>query len=277
IAAEASYRLIVKTLESLGFRVKLGANIFKDTYGYLASEQERADDLNRMVADGDVKMVLFSGGSGAAEILPLIDYENISRHPKLFSSYSDATFILSAIYAKTGLVTYYGLGAGEFRDLRYREYTQFAAHFFAGNRAESLKGNGEWRVARPGVCDGVLIGGYAKIFVALLNTEYFRYDPQRKYILFLEAQEKYTGVAGVSADLSLIEQNRFIGNVSGLIFGHYSENVPEDLLRRLARFGEKHGVPVVYTDDFGHGARHSIIPIGVDARLKTDEQTLLFI
>ena len=44
IAGETDYRKIVKTIESMGFRVKLGSNIFKDTYGYLASEQERADD-----------------------------------------------------------------------------------------------------------------------------------------------------------------------------------------------------------------------------------------
>ena len=64
IAGEADYQKIVKTLGSMGFRVKLGGNIFKDTYGYLASEQERADDLNNMVADNEIKMIIFGGGWG---------------------------------------------------------------------------------------------------------------------------------------------------------------------------------------------------------------------
>ena len=62
--------------------------------------------------DKSVQMVLFGGGESAVEILPYIDYENIRRYPKLFSSYSDGTSILNAIYAQTGLLTYYGCGPG---------------------------------------------------------------------------------------------------------------------------------------------------------------------
>jgi len=277
VAREADYQQIVKAVETLGFRAKLGANIFKDTHGYLASEQERADDLNGMVADDTVKMIHFSGGWGASEILPLIDYENIAHHPKLFCSYSDGTSILNAVHARTGLITYYGQGAGEYRDLRYYDYTQFAAHFIEGNRADSLQGNGGWRVLCSGACEGVLIGGYTVNFALLLGGEFFRYDSRHRYLLFLEDHEKFSEVSAVSVYLSHVEQSPFIKNVSGLIFGHYAENPPEDLLRRLERFGAKHGVPVVYTDDFGHFTRHSILPIGVEAALDTDSQTLTFI
>lgn len=271
------YKLLVKGIEQLGFRVKLGANIFKNTYGYLASEQERADDLNNMVADDEVKMILFGGGWGANEILPIIDYENIAHHPKLFSSYSDGTSILNAIYAKTGLITYYGLGAGEFRNLTYYDYTQFAKHFISGNKVEVLLGNGGWKTIRSGICDGLLIGGYTMNFTWFIGGEYFRYDPKQKYILFIEDHEKFSGVVAVSAYLSNIEQSPFIRNVSGLIFGHYSDSVPDDLLNRLARFGRKYSVPVVYTDDFGHYTKHSILPIGVVVNLDADKQELRFV
>lgn len=276
VAAEADYRQIVKTIESIGFRVKLGANIFKDAYGYSASELERAGDLNDMVSDSGVKMILFGGGRGASEILPLIDYENIRRHPKIFSSYSDGTSILNAVYSKTGLVAYYGLGAGEFRDLRYYDYAQFSAHFTEGNNPDALRGDGGWRVICPGVCEGVLIGGYTQNFALHLGGEYFCYDPRRKYILFLEDHEKFSSPAAVSVYLSHIEQHDFICRVGGLIFGHYSDSAPDDLLRRLERFGGKHDIPVVYCDDFGHYTKHSILPIGVSARLDTERQALIF-
>lgn len=275
IAGE-DYKQIVKGIEQLGFRVKLGANIYKNTHGYLASEQERAGDLNDMVCDDEVKMILFGGGWGANEILPLIDYENIARRPKLFSSYSDGTSILNAIYAKTGLVTYYGLGAGEFRDLKHYDYMQFVMNFVHGNKAQSLCGNGEWRTVRSGVCEGVLTGGYTTNFSWLLGGEYFRFDAGQKYILFMEDFEKFNEVAAVSAYLSHVEQSPFMHNVSGLIFGHYSNDVPENLLSRLKRFGDKHNIPVVYTDDFGHYTRHSILPIGVPARLDAGAQKLKF-
>ena len=275
IAGE-DYKQIVKGIEQLGFRVKLGANIYKNTHGYLASEQERADDLNDMVNDSDVKMILFGGGWGANEILPLIDYENIARHPKLFSSYSDGTSILNAIYAKTGLDTYYGLCLGEFRDLKHYDYLQFEKHFVQGYKAECLMGNGDWRTVRTGFCEGILIGGYTVNFAWLMGGEYFRFDAGQKYILFIEDYEEYSEVTAVSAYLSHIEQSPCIRNVSGLVFGHYSDNVPEHLLSRLARFGEKHNIPVVYTDDFGHFTRHSILPIGALASLDAGAQKLRF-
>jgi muramoyltetrapeptide carboxypeptidase len=218
IAGETDYRHITKTIESLGFRVKLGSNIFKDTHGYLASEQERASDLNDMAADSSVKMILFGGGWGASEILPLIDYENISRCPKFFSSFSDGTSILNAIYAKTGLITYYGLRAGDFRDLSYHGYTQFSAHFTQGRTAAPQKWNGSWRALRPGACEGTLVGGYAVNFALLPGREFFPYDPERKYILFLEDNVKFGRIAKVSVFLSHIEQSKFIEKVGALIF-----------------------------------------------------------
>lgn len=271
------YRKIIKELKHLGFQVRLGANIYKNSHGYLASEKERADDLNQMVDDKEVKMVLFGGGWGANEILPLIDYENIKANPKIFSSYSDGTSILDAIYTKTGLITYYGLGAGHFHDLPQRAYMQFAAHFLKGNSAGALKGNGEWKTARPGMCEGVLIGGYALNFGWLLGGDHFPYDPHKKYLLFLEDHENYHSVAAVSAILSHIEQSPFIHSVAGLLFGHYADTIHEDLLDRLARFGERHNVPVVYSDDFGHFASHTILPIGVAAQLNSEEQELKFL
>ncbi len=111
------YQIIIDAVERRGFKVKLGANFTRDTYGYTASARERADDLNALVLDEDVGMILFGGGEGAAEILPLIDYDAVRRYPKLFSSYSDATSILGAIHAQTGLVTYYGSGTGTFEDI----------------------------------------------------------------------------------------------------------------------------------------------------------------
>ena len=269
------YNPIIANIERLGFTVKLGANFQKDTYGYAASAEERAADLNALVSDDSVHMILFGGGDGAVEILPLIDYENIRRHPKLFSTYSDGTSILNAIYAQTGLITYYGFGAGEFTDLRYYDYMQFRSHFMEGNDVKSFVSGSAWKTLRGGHCDGILTGGYAALFALMLSNEYFKYDAGKKYLLFLEGQ---FGNAGAAATLlAFIGQSAFMRNVAGLIFGHYSVNVPDDFWRCLERFGNTHNIPVVYTDDFGHGAKHAIFPIGTNAKLDADKQNLIFL
>jgi muramoyltetrapeptide carboxypeptidase len=267
----------VSTLERLGFKVKLGANIYKDTYGYVASAEERAADLNALVADGDVQMILFGGGDGAVDVLPLIDYENIRRHPKMFSSYSDGTSILNAIHAQTGLVTYYGTGPGVFFDLRYYDYVQFFSHFAEGYEAKQFVSDSEWKTLHGGIGKGSLIGGYTSLFGLMLSNKYFNYDIDKKYLLFLEDHEHFSNVGAVATYLEFIGQSAFIHNAVGLIFGHFSLNVPDDLLRALERFGDRHSIPVIYTDDFGHGTKHAILPIGLNATLDADKQTLTFL
>ena len=277
VADMGRYTPIIAAIERLGFKVKFGENACKNTYGYAASAEERAADLNALVADDSVQMILFSGGESAIEVLPLIDYDSIRKNPKLFSSYSDGTSILNAIHAQTGLITYYGFGAGQFEDLRYYDYMQFCTHFVEGYEAEQFVSNSNWRTLRSGNCEGTLIGGYTSLFGLMLANEYFKYDKDKKYLLLLEDHEKFSDVGAVSSYLAFIGQSAFMKNVAGLIFGHYSVNVPGELLRCLERFGLRHNMPVVYTDDFGHGARHAILPIGANAKLDTDNQAMMFI
>ncbi|MHC1747075.1 MAG: LD-carboxypeptidase [Cellulosilyticaceae bacterium] len=277
VADMERYANTIVAIERLGYKVKIGTNISKDTYGYAASAEERAADLNAMVADDSVQMVLFSGGESAVEVLPLIDYDNIKRHPKLFSSYSDATSILNAIYAQTGLITYYGIGVAEFADLRQYDYEQFCSHFAQGYTAEIFKSDSIWKTVCGGTCEGRLIGGYASLFGLMLSNQYFNYDTDTKYILFMEDHERFSNVGAVSSYLAFVEQSLFMKNVVGLIFGHFATNVPSSLFCCLERFGIRNNIPVIYTDDFGHGTKHAILPIGMKVKLDANKQNLTFL
>lgn len=276
IASIRHYAEIISGIEAKGFRVKTGSNLFKDTYGYAASEAERAEDLNQMVLDDEVKLVFFGGGYGSIELLPLINYENIKKHPKLFLSYSDGTSILNAIYSKTGLITYYGQTPGDFVELQDYAYEQFSSHLINKN-AGYFVSNSKWYSLKKGVCSGILIGGYTLNFALSVNSEYLHIDKSKKYILFLEVHEKFSCLAAVSMLISHIEQSGFIENVVGLLFGNYSDTLPTQLLERLRRFGECHNVPVAYCDDFGHGKNHAILPVGGQAILDTNNNSLKFV
>lgn len=276
VADMQRYEIIIQQLERLGYQVKLGENIQKATFGYAASGAERASDLNRFVADEQVELILFSGGKGAAEILPFIDYDNIRKHPKLFSSYSDGTSILNAIYAQTGLVTYYGCGAGEFLDLRHYDYRNFQAYFQEKTPGSFLKA-GPWKSLCPGVGEGILIGGYTALFALMLGNSYFHWDQDASYILFLEDHETFSSPAIVATYLAFIEQSEFIKQVKGLVFGHFATNVPPELWGVLERFGKRQQIPVVYTDDFGHGHKHGILPLGMKARLNGTTPDLVYL
>src|SRR5690606_5417212 len=76
-------RLSQEVMEALGFRVKTGAH-FGARRGHLAgSDEARAADINAAFADEEVRAVIaVRGGSGAARVLPLLDYEAIRANPK---------------------------------------------------------------------------------------------------------------------------------------------------------------------------------------------------
>jgi muramoyltetrapeptide carboxypeptidase len=263
-------------LERMGFKVKLSENFYKDTWGYAASARERADDFNALIADDTVDAILFNGGHAAAEILPYIDYDNIRRNPKRIGSYSDGTSILNAVHSQTGLVVYYGSNLGIFEDLRHYDFMQFCSHFVEGYNANELEHNSERKTLHGGYCEGILIGGYTTLFALMIPNKYLNFKEQ-EYILFLESHEKF-GKPGLTAEeLAFIEQTSFVSKVQGLIFGHYSMETPHELFHCLERFGKRHNIPVIYTDDYGHGTRHGILPIGVRAALDADKQTLAYL
>jgi muramoyltetrapeptide carboxypeptidase len=159
VAEPVQYKSIIDTITRLGFKVKLGEHAYSDTYGYAASAEERGADFNALIDDHDVKMILFGGGESAVEVLPFIDFELIKRNPKIISSYSDGTSVLNMIHAKTGLVTYYGQGAGVFGNLSGYDWRHFEANFISVNGFDEFQHNSEWRTLHDGRASGILIVG----------------------------------------------------------------------------------------------------------------------
>jgi muramoyltetrapeptide carboxypeptidase len=261
-------------LQRMGFRIRMGESVYRDGYGYAATAEERAADINAMVRDPDVRMLLFSGGDAAAEVLPLLDYSAIRENPKIFCSYSDGTAVTNAVYAKTGLVTYYGQNPGAFRDLTVYSWQHFVSAFMDEPAPREFPHDREWVMLRGGRAEGTLIGGYTSMFLGMLDTPYIRRDPDTRYLLFLETHEHFDPVGQAATWYAMIEQSRFMDSVSGLIVGSYSESVPPEYLAMLARIGERRGIPVVYCDDFGHGNSKGILPIGMKGTMEAGEKRL---
>ncbi len=69
VANQNDYERYAKGIERLGFQVKFGKNIYKDTYKYTASAAERVDDLKEMIYDENVSRIFFCGGYGSVGLL----------------------------------------------------------------------------------------------------------------------------------------------------------------------------------------------------------------
>src|SRR3546814_4462385 len=104
-AGRLSLQLAGEVRQALGLKVKTGPH-YASRYGGLAgTDAERAGDINAMFADEGVKAVIcLRGGSGAAHLLPLLDYDAIRANPKVLLGYSDITALHCGIHAQTGQI-----------------------------------------------------------------------------------------------------------------------------------------------------------------------------
>lgn len=270
------YKNIIAGMEKDGFSVVQADNMYRKTWGYLASDTERGADLNQLAADRSVEYILFGGGEGAPEVLPYLDFELFRENPKRICSYSDGTSILNAVWANTGLETYYGQDPTMFTGWTDYNRRHFEGHIMSDSMTVHEK-NSKWATCTGGTAEGVLCGGYTMNFALLLGTKYFPVDNSEPHILFLEDHEKFGGPDHVSAMLGYIEQSDFMRSVAGLVFGNFCDRPCPELYARLKVLGERHGIPVAYCDDFGHGENHAILPIGRRARLSAGTGELRYL
>lgn len=276
IAEKETYRSRIQVLNDLGFRVVEAANLYKATYGYLASPMERGADFNQLVRDPQVELILFGGGEGSNELLPYIDFQAIRENPKRILAYSDATTILSAVWANTGLEVYYGQTPEIFHALTDYDREQFFDHIVSPDAAAHTKASA-WLCLNAGESEGVLVGGYLRNFAMQLGSPFFPIDRSQKYILFLEDNVCFGDEAYVSAMLTHIELSGFMDCVGGLLFGHYDTRPHQYLYDRLARLGKHYHIPVAYCDDFGHGSNHAILEMGRVCSFETRTGSLLYL
>ena len=170
-----------EVLQALGFKVKPGKHL-SARRGHLAgTDIERASDLNEAFADKGVKAIIcISGGSGAARLLPLLDYSLIRNNPKVLLGFSDITALHNAIHAQTGLITFHGPNASA--SWNPFNVDQFRRVFFDRElmHYQNVHGADDDLVQRQnrtitinsGKVRGELIGGNLTVLTALAGSSY---------------------------------------------------------------------------------------------------------
>lgn len=150
----------VLLMESAGFHIKFGKNVFKNTLGYGATPEEKAQDINDMFADEEVKAIFcLSGGFNSNTVFEYLDYDMIRNHPKPLCGFSDSTSIENVIYQKAGVITFSG---PTFKSLTTWAteygYKQVIERFVEANHTLGEVGD-EYITIKAGCAKGCLVGG----------------------------------------------------------------------------------------------------------------------
>jgi len=285
------YKKAVAEIEGMGFKVKEGKNLDKSKWWFAGTAKERASDINSMFADPEVKaIIVHDGGQSAIATLEYIDYELVRQNPKPLMGFSDITNILLALFTKTGLVGFhmdlltYGLG-WVWQDVMPERKDAGKKMFF--DILTSIKPIGirkpitTWENWRSGQAQGMLFGGNLSMVSSLVGTKYFpKIDDLKGCLLFWEIDN--TPSYRIEKGLYQLKYSGLLDVISGMIIGKlpdikktawegFEEPTPKDIvMETLSSFD----FPILAEVDFGHKTINMPMPIGLNAKIDTENQKL---
>lgn len=289
-------------LESKGYRVIHGALRGQQDHYRSGSIAQRADEFNQLLYDPDIHVLMASiGGNNTNSILPYIDYAYLKKHPKIIIGYSDTTALLLAIYAKTGLITFYGPAAassfGElppFVDWTFQNFQQILSkdlslpytyplppvwtdeyiNWSQQDRSKEQYPN-RWICVHPGCVHGRLIGGNLNTMEGFFGTEYMP-PIQDGDILFLEDSLK--DACTIERSFSLLKLAGVFDKVRGIILGKHEKfddngtgRAPYEILLEVLGSPQ---IPILADFDCCHTHPMLTLPIGCTVLLDADHTQL---
>ena len=284
-ADRMEYTFAKEAMEAMGLKVKVGSN-FKNRFGHLAgTDEERAADFNAMFADPEVKAIIcLRGGSGAARILPLIDYEQVKANPKPLLGYSDITALHCALYSQTGLISFHGPnGSGSWNSFHANQFQQlFFDQKLLSFKNEVTKGDdlvakgNRIQTLTKGTVEGKILGGNLTVLTALSGTPY--YPDFQDAILFIEdvGEDPYR----IDRMMSTLKLHGTLGKIKGFVFGQCSDCKPGSgygaftVDQIMDQYIIPLGIPAYFGAMIGHISKQFIIPVGARVRLNADQGSI---
>jgi muramoyltetrapeptide carboxypeptidase len=177
----------VAELTRLGFEPVWDASVFaRDAY-VAGPASLRATAIRRALNDPSVAaLIAVRGGYGSAQVLPLLDIDEVRRAGKAIIGYSDVTALLSFVTTQCGVVAFHGtmLEGRLARGVEAYDVASFERALCVAEAMGELTGPAV-EVIVPGEFTGPLFGGTVTQLLASLGTPY-AFDPPRGYVLIVD-------------------------------------------------------------------------------------------
>lgn len=264
-------------LRKLGYKTKLGKNVFGQHGYFSATDEERANEFMELIQDDEVNGIFFiRGGWGCARILDLLDYQIISRNPKVIMGFSDITALLNAITINAGIVTFHGPGGNS----TWNDYSVNYINRLLRDGEKVVYQNSSADLSiktyTSGKAEGGFYGGNLSVLCGMVGSKYLP-DWYGK-ILFIEdvGEEPYR----IDRMLTQLKLAGVFNQISGLVLGNFRKCTPEEPHRSftLEEVFEQHftdaGFPVFYGAQIGHVRNKFTVPVGVKVQIDADTGTI---
>lgn len=263
----------IAKMNELGFEVVQGKYAFTDETGYGTTARHKADDINAMFANNEVKAIFSTtGGENSISTFDYIDWDIIINNPKIICGFSDTTSLLNEINERTGLVTFQGpslksISSGE-TDYRLKAVLDRFVHvkdnlFYD----EDLK---EIKIIKKGKAKGKLVGGNLTLTTDLISGKY-KINFENK-ILMIEDLACESFPEKVSHDLYKMKQEGIFEKIAGIWIGNYEGTIPLEKILLDTMNDIEFKKPIIKSENFGHGEKKIVTPIGTEVQIDTEKE-----
>ena len=270
----------VEAVKALGLEpVVYPSCLFENRHGYFAADDgQRAKDLSDAFSDPAIRGILcIRGGYGAGRLLPLLNWKDMARHPKLFCGYSDVTALHIALNQCCRLLTYQTpMPSTEY----YQPVDEFTMTYlrralFGALTGPLPMGDGV-RTLAGGRASGVLCGGNLSLVCDSLGTPW-ELDTRGKVLFLEDIGEKTYRVDGM---LTQLRNAGKLDDCAAILLGGWTDCVPEDEEKTLSLdeiFRElilPAGKPGLADLPAGHVLPTMSLPLGATVTVDADAKTL---
>jgi muramoyltetrapeptide carboxypeptidase len=263
----------VDILNAWGLEVVLGTNVFKEDHQFSGTDKERAEDLQAMLDDVEIKAVISArGGYGTIRIIDKIDFSRFRKEPKWLIGYSDITVLHSHIY-NFGIETLHATMPINF--MKNTEATETLRKALFGEKLSyeaalhSLNRNGK--------AEAELVGGNLSLLYALTGSA-SDIDTKGK-ILFIEDLDEY--LYHIDRMMISLKRSGKLGQLAGLIVGGMS-----DMKDNAVPFGKnaeeiimdavkEYNYPVCFNFPAGHIDRNLAMVFGRKVKLEVKGSSVI--
>lgn len=220
----AQVEAALRTFQYWGLNAQLAKNIFSPKHSYLAgSDQERREDFQSMIDDGEVKAIFCArGGYGSTRIIEDIDFSSLKKAPKWIIGFSDITAFHLRL-ASMGIASIHGTMPIFFDQAEAQGSVEsIKTVLFTGTCEVDFSPEDSNRV---GQATGEVVGGNLSLFVDSLNTSS---DPDTKNkILVIEEVDEY--FYKLDRMFTQLRRTGKLKDLAGLVIGHMTEIKDSDL------------------------------------------------
>tara|TARA_B100000768_G_scaffold54951_1_gene53469 strand:- start:748 stop:1644 length:897 start_codon:yes stop_codon:yes gene_type:complete len=264
----------IKTIESWGFKVVFGKNLFEEDDQFSGTIKQRTVDLQMMIDDNSIKAILCArGGYGTVQIIDHINFTNLKINPKWIIGYSDIT-VLHCHLNNLGIASLHASMPINFEFNTKMSLLSLKNSLFGNPKIVETKAH---PLNKYGKIEGDIVGGNLSILYSLSGSQSDINTAGK--ILFIEDLDEY--LYHIDRMIINLKRSGMLEKLKGLIVGGMSHMNDNDISfgktaeQIILDCTKEYDFPICFGFPAGHISDNRCIRFGINSVLEINKNGVI--